>query len=518
MTEYELMELIGEAEDEYIMASRRRPRKKAFPWTKALAACLTVAVIGTAGALLFRSGLFRSGASSAPAARETLADREEAAPAEDAAPAEAPAQAEEDFGESEPAEMEAAEAIQGSVRWLSSAQYPASVGWEDYDGQSQVWRENQTSDTTKSALNAFAYETAAALLRDSGTSGAYSPLSLYQALAVLTSGAGGQTRDQLLSLLGQSDLETLADQAGRLYRVNYADNEVDVLKIANSLWLDETAADGSPVSYHRDWVMSAAADYYADVLAAEFSDEETALALGEWISLRTGGLLHPSSEDLGLDENTLMSMVNTLWYASQWATEFDKDQTAEDTFTLADGAQVTADFMHSTQSGMFIRTERYTKSYLPLHQGRMIFVLPAEGVSVDELLTEENLWEAFENGDYTGGEVRWSIPKFTTDASFELKDTLQSLGITDAFTEGADFSAISDTPLHVSKILQGTHIGLDEEGVEAAAYTAVAIEAAGAPVEDPVIAEMNLNRPFLYLITANDGSPLFIGVVRNPTE
>jgi serine protease inhibitor len=38
---------------------------------------------------------------------------------------------------------------------------------------------------------------------------------------------------------------------------------------------------------------------------------------------------------------------------------------------------------------------------------------------------------------------------------------------------------------------------------------------ASEPEELPVV-EMNLNRPFIYLITANDGSTLFIGVVRNP--
>ncbi len=29
---------------------------------------------------------------------------------------------------------------------------------------------------------------------------------------------------------------------------------------------------------------------------------------------------------------------------------------------------------------------------------------------------------------------------------------------------------------------------------------------------------MNLNRPFLYLITSDSGTPLFIGVVRTPVE
>ena len=53
--------------------------------------------------------------------------------------------------------------------------------------------------------------------------------------------------------------------------------------------------------------------------------------------------------------------------------------------------------------------------------------------------------------------------------------------------------------------------------MEAAAYTIEALaEEAAAPAEEPEVIEMDLSRPFLYLITANDGSTLFIGVVRNP--
>jgi serpin B len=171
--------------------------------------------------------------------------------------------------------------------------------------------------------------------------------------------------------------------------------------------------------------------------------------------------------------------------------------------------------MHQTNdTGYYIRGEGYTKSYLRLYSGDMIIVLPEEGVDVDDLLTEEKLWEIFENGDYRSGEIRWSVPKFQTDTQLDLSDTLKSLGVTTAFSLNADFSEISTSGLYLSSIRQGTHIALDEEGVEAVSYTAAANVEAAEPDEDPTVVEMNLNRPFIYLITANDGSPLFLGVVR----
>lgn len=214
-----------------------------------------------------------------------------------------------------------------------------------------------------------------------------------------------------------------------------------------------------------------------------------------------------------------MAIVNTVWYRSHWAEAFAPEDTAPADFTTETGETVSRDFMHRTDSmGEYIRGQDYTKAYLRLSQGKMIFVLPDEGVDVDTLLTEARLWEIFENGAYQDAEVRWSVPKFETDAAYDLEEMLQQLGVTTAFTERADFSAISDSALFLSKVQQGTHIAVNEEGVEAAAYTMIGMEAVAEPMEEPEIVEMNLNRPFIYLITANDGTTAFIGVVRNPSE
>lgn len=510
MTEFDLLKYIGEADDAYIMDSRRRPQKRKPRWPYALAACLLLAVLAGGGTALFQ--LRNTGT-----AEKSASDQEELLQVSTEETAEPSSQG------AVPEEAETTETGETyGVNLLAAAEYPEAVGAEDYEAASAQWQENQVTEETKTALNTFAYSTAAALLRDQEESGCYSPLSLYQTLAILAYGAQGQTRDELLSLLGQSDVETLASEAGKLYRVNYFDNEVNKLRIANSLWLDETMGDGTEITYNQEWVLSVAANYYASVYGAEFSQEDTALALGQWIADNTGDMIHPTPETLNFDPNTVMAIVNTLWYKTPWAEPFEESETETGDFTTETGVTVETKFMHRTDmSGSYIQTEEYTKSYLQLNQGKMILVLPQEGVDIDSLLTEEKLWEIFENGDYESGQVVWSVPKFETSTTYaDLADTLQSLGVTSAFQLGvADFSLISeDAPLYVGQIQQGTHIVIDEEGVEAAAYSLASMEAGeGEPEELPTI-EMNLNRPFLYLITANDGSTLFLGVVRNPTE
>ena len=67
----------------------------------------------------------------------------------------------------------------------------------------------------------------------------------------------------------------------------------------------------------------------------------------------------------------------------------------------------------------------------------------------------------------------WTVPRFAFGSSIDGNHLLESLGVTRMFTDLAEFPGISDRRLQVSKVIQETHIGLDEKGVEGAAYTAL---------------------------------------------
>ena len=65
----------------------------------------------------------------------------------------------------------------------------------------------------------------------------------------------------------------------------------------------------------------------------------------------------------------------------------------------------------------------------------------------------------------------------------------------------------------MTQVQHAARVKIDEKGCEAAAFTAIMADAASAmPQELPEI-EMDLNRPFAFLITGVDGLPLFIGTV-----
>jgi serpin B len=152
----------------------------------------------------------------------------------------------------------------------------------------------------------------------------------------------------------------------------------------------------------------------------------------------------------------------------------------------------------------------------------MTFVLPDEDTPLSDLLgTPEKVGTLLTGGERIHADVDLMLPKFAFSDRFELADVLCALGLTDAFTPGADFSGMTDVPAHLERVIQETVIDLNEKGVEAAAYTAIIPKAAAAPYENETLPriDFHLTRPFLFVVqTAWDDTPLFIGTVSAPGE
>lgn len=151
----------------------------------------------------------------------------------------------------------------------------------------------------------------------------------------------------------------------------------------------------------------------------------------------------------------------------------------------------------------------------------MLFLLPDEGVTPEALLSDSEAMNFLLSG---GGDwekskyliVNKSIPKFDVSSDLDLIEGLQALGITDVFDpETSDFTPMTtDTDgIFVSKAEHAARVKIDEEGVEAAAYTVMAMSGSGMPPEEEI--DFTLDRPFLFVITGR-GMPLFAGIVNHP--
>jgi serine protease inhibitor len=392
--------------------------------------------------------------------------------------------------------------------------YPKAYAFDDHDARREVYDQNPVDDSFIEALNKFSYKTSAYILADSGKNINYSPLSLYFALSLAAAGAEGETKTELLSLLGTADAEFLSEQCGNLYRTLYRDNEIGKLKIANSIWMDDEM-NGEPIVFKDGFVKHAAKYYYASSHSVDFTNAETGKAMADWISENTNGTLSPTLDTI---PEQILSILNTVYYYDQWIDRFDKSKTAEDVFYLSNGKNVKSDFMNQTfGSAGFAKGGGFTRADLGLkNAGRMVFILPDDGISPYTLLsTPEQMRETFKGGENYHGEVVWKIPKFSFGSKLAMNDVLKSFGVRSAFSADADFSHITDHLAYITNVQQETHIAIDENGVEASAFTQ--IDYAGAALPEGR-AEMLLNRPFIYGITAQNGTLLFVGVCENPAE
>ena len=379
------------------------------------------------------------------------------------------------------------------------------------------------------ALAAYTLRTARQLAADGTEKNVvYSPANLYLALCMLAETTGGESRAQLLDLLGLSDVEQARASANAIWRNLYRDGARDKTLLANSLWL------GERFDFHQDTVDTLAKDYYASTFSAPMGERATDDAIRDWINENTNHLLEAAASSLETDADTLMLLISTLYFKGSWASKFGAHNTREDVFTAADGTEQTVDFMHRTDARrVCYRGENFTAASLPFEDGTaMWFLLPDEGVSVQSILPDEkNVFVCIDAPEGTVqntafgpllareeyAEVHWSVPKFDVTSDLDLIPALQALGVTDVFEDGvADFSPLTDTRAIVSAAEHAARVKVDEEGCEAAAFTVITAEATSALMDPLPVVEMNLNRPFGFLITGVTGLPLFVGLVNTP--
>ena len=368
------------------------------------------------------------------------------------------------------------------------------------------------TDLEHAVLNAFAAKSAAlALAGGGGENAVYSPLSLWSALAMLAQCANGNSRQQVLDVLGAEDVEALQNQVEHLWRALYTDDGQSALIFANSIWLNSNFQG----SYDHKTMDILARKYYAGTYSIPMGSVEADQAVANWVGEQTKGLIGGEAPVVQTEPVTLALLASTLYYKAAWTKEFDPAQTEEDVFTGAAGTECKVDFMHKTLDDNFIRRDGYQAARLQTHLGEIVFILPDEGAAPESLLEEPEFLSRLEfYGDAAlWGEVQWSVPKFDVNSDLDLMEALKALGITDLpdFNR-ADLTALTDLDAFLSEAKQLSRVKVDEEGVEAAAAAILTVNYTSLPPQPTEVCVMDLDRPFLFVIRTQD-VPLFVGVV-----
>ena len=433
---------------------------------------------------------------------------------------------------SQPAAVRTDKYLLAAAQYPQMSQYPDESkftklnGDFDSDGFDQVydaWRADRQKQLDQpegytDVLDGYLRTVIPQLLTDgSGENKACSPINIYMALAMLAEITDGESRDQILSLLGSDDLNDLRTEASAVWNANYSNDGAVTSILASSLWLNDK------INFKQEAMDALAKYYYASSFRGEMGSAALDQALQDWINQQTGGLLKEQASGLTMDKETILALATTIYFRAKWAGEFSEGNTRPETFH-ADSGDVTCDFMHQSGTNTYYWSDRFSAVSKRLEgSGAMLFLLPDEGVTPEELLADEaaldlllGSGESVESVESKYLIVNLSVPKFDIASELDLTASLKNLGITDVFDPAsADFSPMTaDTEAYLSQARHAARVAIDEEGVTAAAYTVMMTAGAAAPPEEEV--DFALNRPFVFAITGTDGLPLFVGIVRQP--
>lgn len=411
---------------------------------------------------------------------------------------------------------------------LGKAEYPKMHSYpllsNDMDAY-DLWRKDQLAMHTQpedytDSLNVFWGALMQEIMCNPGNGNiTCSPVNIYMALAMLAETTDGQSRQQILDVLGADSIEALRTQAKNVWQAHYNNDTLSTSILANSLWLEEG------YGFDADTVKLLVENYYTSVFQGDLGSEEMNKVLQAWLDEQTGGLLQEQIQDVKMDPRTVLALASTVYYQVQWVNDFQEAMNTEETFFGADGSS-TETFMHQTLSyGPYYWSDRFGAVALNLEDGsRMWLFLPDEGIAPKDIVSEVQSFLAQDpaayNSTYKNQKsliVNLSLPKFDISADLDLGDTLQNMGITDIFVPGtADFSPIltQEDGGYISDVQHAARVAIDEKGVTAAAFTLIMRAGAGMPPDEEM--DFVLNRPFLFFVESQDHLPLFTGIVNNP--
>jgi serpin B len=348
----------------------------------------------------------------------------------------------------------------------------------------------------------------------------FSPYSLATALAMVYIGAKDATRQQMAQVLHfPSDQEkphaAFAQLQAHLDRLQQAGDIT--IGVANSLWVQ----DGYALLH--EYLMLVKQYYGVSITPLDYRDRQQACErINEWVEQRTNGKIKDLLDPGALNELTRLILVNAIYFKGTWQRPFDPYFTRDLPFHVTTSRAVETPMMAATMKVMYSETQSLQILELP-YAGRstsMLLLLPRDIDDLDDMeasLSVEDIekWKS----SLRETEVQVILPKFTMTSQFRLDQTLQAMGMTDAFKPSqANLAGMTGKPdLYVSEVIQKAYAEVNEKGTEAAAATAVpAAKSRAFPREPP---SFRADHPFVFLIQENlTGSILFMGRVTDPTD
>lgn len=326
-------------------------------------------------------------------------------------------------------------------------------------------------------------------------------------------GASGRSKQQLSTAIFKNSL--LSDEENLKYYKSMHTYIVEraginvVLASANKLFVNDQFTVLQNIREN-------AKQYFgADISVKDFTKPKTsAFEINRWVLKKTNGKIKDLIKENWFDKNTIMFIINVIYFKATWWMPFSPSSTRKQTFYLPNNKKIEVDMMHNKK--VFTLSYRGLDFFaiaLPFKGGYfdMVFILPDETNGLPNI--EEKITPDFLNDISTGFQnsvYNIAIPKFKLESECDLTKELPKLGVKDIFGFKANFSDLiieRTQGLHIKVAVHKAVFNMNEAGIEGAAVTAIRFG-----LRLRTIPRFTADRPFLYYVRdIKSGLILFIG-------
>ncbi|XP_055380036.1 antichymotrypsin-2-like [Condylostylus longicornis] len=345
-----------------------------------------------------------------------------------------------------------------------------------------------------------------------GNSFVFSPFSIQITGGLLYLGAN-ETTSKLLQdcfnfKLSAKDIGNLFQNILKKYQYD------DSLKIANGIFIAEE------LEIARGFSNDAKRKFNSTIKNIQFSDIKSATKrINRFVRRNTNGKIRQLLSPDALDPQTIMLLINAISFQAEWKEKFLPMLTQKDKFYSTSTKIIEVDTMYGFKRSYKLGTNQ-EKNYIVAEIGfietdiSFQIIIPSKlNLNIDHienLFTKSGLNNIIEDAQIRKVEGQVQIPKFLGKTDIDLKLILSRLGMTNLFSNEADFSKFlkMNEPLSISKAVHKAYIDIHENGAEAAAATGYELEYR---IANGNMRSFVANQSFIYLLKGSKGEIYFMG-------
>uniref|UniRef100_A0A8C5PNJ2 Serpin domain-containing protein n=1 Tax=Leptobrachium leishanense TaxID=445787 RepID=A0A8C5PNJ2_9ANUR len=398
-------------------------------------------------------------------------------------------------------EMRTTESIQGTTPTYDVERCPPS--WPECAADSIA---NATKQVTR-AMTSFSVELYKILSKyNTDTNLVVAPVSIALALSHLMLGTGQKTRDIMLRNLfkGVTDTQCVHEAITNLF------NKTSFLSASEIFYRKD-------MPLNEAYVKQSLKYYGSHGIELKNNLKESLKQINKWISSKTNNNIPEFLENLPSDLQLLL--VNVIYYQGKWLAEFDSKLTKKESFNIPGTGPVKVTMMNSHKYHLQFLIDKHLKAQVarfPLSNNiSFIVILPHTSETVETVAKRltEGVISILVNQlqEVTARSTSVSLPRMKLDSSSEMTELLSRLDLNNLFDNPDLCSLSTESELFVNEIHHRAVLKVTEDGVAAAAASAVSVAR--------TMSFFMVRKPFIFILASDITTiPIFIGHVNDPTK